>query len=67
MSLRKASKVAGITQADLAARLDVTQTFVSKCERGERRLDVKELRSWCMAIGVSNSSNRCGREPGSVS
>lgn len=43
----------GLTQAQLAEKLGTTQSFVSKCERGERRLDVLELRSFCIAMGVS--------------
>lgn len=43
----------GITQLELADKLGETQSFVSKCERGERRLDVVELRRWCEALGVS--------------
>lgn len=43
----------GLTQQALASKLGVTQTFVSKCERGERRLDVVELHSWCKALGIS--------------
>ena len=42
-----------LTQADLAARLGTTQTFISKCERGERRLDIVEVRRFCSALGVS--------------
>lgn len=42
----------GVTQEELAARLDATQSFVSKCERGERRLDVVELQLWCKALGL---------------
>jgi ribosome-binding protein aMBF1 (putative translation factor) len=37
----------------LAQKLDETQTFVSKCERGERRLDVIELRAFCRAFGIT--------------
>ncbi|WP_239535298.1 helix-turn-helix domain-containing protein [Dyella kyungheensis] len=33
----------GVTQIELAARLGNTQTFVSKMERGGRRLDAIEL------------------------
>jgi hypothetical protein len=33
--------------------LGETQSFVGKCERGERRLDVVELQAFCGAIGVS--------------
>lgn len=34
---------AGITQVELAARLARPQSFVSKYERGERRLDTSEF------------------------
>lgn len=51
--LREAREKAGLTQEDLAGKLSATQSFVSKCERGERRLDVIELRHWCDAIGTS--------------
>jgi transcriptional regulator with XRE-family HTH domain len=50
--LRAVRRQSGLTQIDLAARLAETQSFVSKCERGERRIDVAELRSFCLAIGV---------------
>jgi ribosome-binding protein aMBF1 (putative translation factor) len=43
---------AGLTQAELASRLSRDQTFVSKYESGERRLDVLELREVCLAIGI---------------
>ena len=50
--LRERRRAAGMTQAQLAARLQQTQSFVSKCERGERRLDVVELGAFCRAIGI---------------
>lgn len=51
--LRTVREEAGMTQVELAERLGATQSFVSKCERGERRLDAIELRTWCRAIGLS--------------
>lgn len=51
--LRAAREEADITQDELAARLRKTQSFISKCERGERRIDVIELRSFCKAMKVS--------------
>ncbi len=51
--LREARKRSGLTQVGLAERLAETQSFISKCERGERRIDVVELRAFCRALGVS--------------
>lgn len=51
--LRSARESGGLTQGDVALKLGVTQSFVSKCERGERRLDIIEVRAWCIALGVS--------------
>ena len=51
--LRAARRRSGLTQVDLAKSLGETQSFVSKCERGERRLDVVELRAFCHAFGTS--------------
>jgi transcriptional regulator with XRE-family HTH domain len=51
--LRAARRESGLTQVALAHRLGETQSFVSKCERGERRLDIVEVRAFCQAFGVS--------------
>jgi len=51
--LRDARERLGTSQVQLAAALRETQTYVSKCERGERRLDVVELFRWCAALGMS--------------
>ena len=51
--LRQTRKRAGLSQVQLAAKLGETQSFVSKCERGERRIDVVELRTFCRAFGIS--------------
>ncbi len=48
--LRHFRENSGITQEELAAKMGQTQTFVSKCERGERRVDVVELRVFCKAL-----------------
>jgi len=50
--LRSARIDAGLTQAQLAARLDQDQTFVSKYESAERRLDILELWEVCHEIGI---------------
>lgn len=41
--LRAAREHAGLTQVQVSKRLKVQQSFVSKCESGERRVDVVEL------------------------
>ena len=41
--LRAARKEAGLTQLEVAQQLEVHQSFVSKSESGERRVDVVEL------------------------
>jgi transcriptional regulator with XRE-family HTH domain len=51
--LRDVRQEQGTTQVELAERLQETQSFVSKCERGERRLDLLEVRHWCASLGVS--------------
>ena len=50
--LREARTAAGLTQTELGERLGQPQAIISKCERGERRLDVIELRAYCEAMGV---------------
>lgn len=50
--LRSTREQAGLRQADVAARLEEPQSFVSKYENGERRLDLIELRQVCEALGT---------------
>ena len=50
--LRGVRVEAGLTQSELASRLGTDQTFISKYETGERRLDILELREVCQAIGT---------------
>ncbi|HBS27941.1 MAG TPA: XRE family transcriptional regulator [Phycisphaerales bacterium] len=44
---------ARLRQADLAKKLGEPQSFVSRYESGEHRLDVLELRQLCTVLGVS--------------
>lgn len=50
--LRKARQDAGLRQDEVAEQLGETQSWVSKCERGERRLDLVELRAFCRVFGI---------------
>ncbi|MGB8982974.1 MAG: helix-turn-helix transcriptional regulator [Anaerolineales bacterium] len=51
--LKRIRQDRGIRQIELAERLGVPQSFVSKYESGDRRLDILELRQVCDAIGIS--------------
>jgi transcriptional regulator with XRE-family HTH domain len=51
--IRQIRVEAGLTQVELADALRRPQSFVSKVERGERRLDLLQLRELCAACGVS--------------
>lgn len=50
--LREQREEAGLSQSDVAARLGEPQSFVSKYETGERRLDLVELRQVCDALST---------------
>ena len=50
--LVRARKEANLTQVQLARKLARPQSFVSKFERGERRLDVVEFLEVTSAIGI---------------
>ena len=52
-ALTSARKRADVTQVELAARLGKPQSFVSKIERQERRIDPVELYDWACALGIS--------------
>jgi transcriptional regulator with XRE-family HTH domain len=51
--LKTARREAGLNQVELAKKLRRPQSFVSKYESGERRLDVVELREICQALKIS--------------
>lgn len=51
-ALRAARETAGMTQAEVAEKLKVYASFVSKVESGERRVDVVELAQFCKLYGI---------------
>lgn len=54
--LIEARKAANMTQTGLAEKLGQPQSFVSKYERGERRLDVIEFLEVSKALGIDSTS-----------
>lgn len=51
--LRQIRLDSGLTQLQLAEKIGVTQSYVSKYENGEQRLDLIELEAVCKATGIS--------------
>ncbi len=54
-ALRAMRKAASLSQVELAEKLDKPQSFVSKYESGERRLEYVEVELVCRACGKSLS------------
>jgi transcriptional regulator with XRE-family HTH domain len=50
--LVEARQEAGMTQRELAARLKLPRSYVSKVETGERRIDPIECVAWARACGL---------------
>jgi transcriptional regulator with XRE-family HTH domain len=50
--LKAMRESAGMTQNQLADAIGVTQSFVSKIERGERYVDVLFFMAWCRSCAV---------------
>lgn len=51
--LKEARERSGLTQVQLAKKLRQSQSFVSKIECGDRRLDIIQLRTICRLVGVT--------------
>jgi transcriptional regulator with XRE-family HTH domain len=51
--LRQARVAAGFKQVDAAKRLRKQQSYVSRCESGDHRLDVVELEAFARLYGKS--------------
>ena len=43
---------AGITQRELARRLERAHSYASRIEKGDRRLDVPEFIQWCEVLSA---------------
>jgi len=48
--LRDTRETAGLTQVQLAEIVGQTQSYISKVERGECRLDIVQIRQFCLAL-----------------
>jgi transcriptional regulator with XRE-family HTH domain len=51
-TLRRLREEAGVTQSVVGKAMGRDQSVVSKCERGERRLDIVEVVYYCQGIGL---------------
>src|SRR5204862_3983094 len=62
--LREARIKAGLTQTQAARRIRQPQSFVAKCESGERRVDIVELIVFCRTyrINAAKFVRRLGRQ-----
>jgi len=49
--LKEARLETGLSQQDVADKLGKPQSYVSKIESGERRLDVAEVKKFALAYG----------------
>ncbi len=50
--VKEIRKESGLRQQDLADKIGEPQSFISKYESGERRLDILELKQLCEAMEV---------------
>ncbi len=53
--MQDAREQAGLTQAELAKKIKKPQSYISKIERNERRIDLLEFIALCDALGVDPS------------
>ncbi len=50
--LRKAREDAGLTQRELARKLEKSYSFVAKLETGYSRMDIYQIRCYLQAVGM---------------
>lgn len=58
--LRQLRLASGLTQVELADRLKVDQSYVSKIERGERYMDVLFYLDWCRGCNIEPTEALAG-------
>jgi transcriptional regulator with XRE-family HTH domain len=51
-ALVEVRNTAGATQRELARRLARAHSYVSRIEKGDRRLDLPEFIQWCEVLGA---------------
>ena len=51
--LKRVRLEARLTQVELAKKLDTPHSRISDYERGERRLDLIQMRRYCEAVGIT--------------
>jgi len=49
--LRELRETLGLSQGEVAEKLNKTQSYVSRCETGNRRLDIFELEAFAKLYG----------------
>lgn len=58
--LQSARKARGMTQAELAARIRLSQSRVSQLEKNPAELSAQRLLAWCSTLGLELSVARRG-------
>lgn len=51
-TIKKIRNEKGFTQLDIANKLSKPQSYISKIESGERRIDLIELETICHLLGI---------------
>lgn len=65
VNIRRVREAAGMTQAELARKIETTQSQIGKYERGEQNMSLNRLEQISEALGVCGSellrqSDMCG-------